>query len=86
MAEFSKQWCDLKDPQMKSEFDINEIADGLESNYYTPIICEGFGFIAIGKTGEDEIVLAMPTGETMTDENGQIFDNIVWEPYNNVVK
>ena len=86
MAEYSKQWCDLNDPQMKSEFDINEIADGLESNYYTPIICEGFGFIAIGKTGEDEIVLAMPTGETMTDENGQIFDNIVWEPYNNVVK
>jgi hypothetical protein len=86
MAEYSKQWCDLKDPQMKSEFDINEIADGLEPNHYTPIICEGFGFIAIGKTENNEIILAMPTGETMTDENGQIHDAIVWEPYNDVIK
>jgi hypothetical protein len=86
MAEYSKQWCDLKDPQMKSEFDINEIADGLEPNHYTPIICEGFGFIAIGKTENNEIILAIPTGETMTDENGQIHDAIVWEPYNDVIK
>jgi hypothetical protein len=86
MAEFSKQWCDLNDPQMTSDFDINEIADGLEPNYYTPIICEGFGFIAVGKTDDNAIVLAMPTGESFTDENGQIHDNIVWEPYNDVIK
>jgi hypothetical protein len=86
MAEFSKQWCDLKDPQMKSEFDINEIADGLEPNHYTPIICEGFGFIAIGKDPNNDILLAMPTGATETDENGQVFDAIVWEPYNDVIK
>jgi hypothetical protein len=88
MAKYSKQWCDLSTQQTKleSEFDINEIANNLEPNHYTSIICEGFGFIAIGKTENNEIVLAMPTGESMTDENGQIFDNIVWEPYNNVIK
>jgi hypothetical protein len=86
MASFSKQWCDINDPQMSSEFDINEIADGLEPNHYTPIICEGFGFIAIGKDPNNEVLLAIPTGATETDENGQIFDAIIWEPYNNVIK
>ena len=86
MAEYSKQWCEKNNSQMKSEFDINEIADGLEPNYYTSIICEGFGFIAIGKDANNEILLAMPTGETMTDENGQIHDSIIWEPYNDVIK
>ena len=86
MAEFSKQWCDLNDPQMTSDFDINEVAENLEPNHYTPIICEGFGFLAVGKTENNEIVLAMPTGESMTDDKGQIHDGIVWEPYNDVIK
>ena len=86
MANFSKQWCDINDPQIPSNFDIEEIANTLEPNHYTPIICEGFGFIAIGKTGDNDIVLAMPTGAVHTDEQGQIYDDIVWEPYNNIIK
>jgi hypothetical protein len=86
MAEYSKQWCDLNNPQTESEFDINEITDGLEPNHYTPITCEGFGFIAIGKDPDNNILFAMPTGETVTDEHGQIHDAIVWEPYNDVIK
>jgi hypothetical protein len=86
MADFSKQWCDKNDPQMPSNFDIEEIANTLEPNHYTPIICEGFGFIAIGKDTDSNIMLAMPTGHFEEDENGQIYDDIVWEPYNNIIK
>lgn len=86
MADFSKQWCDKNDPQMPSNFDIEEIANTLEPNHYTPIICEGFGFIAIGKDIDSNIMLAMPTGHFEEDENGQIYDDIVWEPYNNIIK
>jgi hypothetical protein len=86
MAEFSKQWCDINDPERTPDFDIDEIAEGLESNYYTSIICEGFGFLAIGKTADNEIVLAIPTGGSIVDDDGQIHDSIIWEPYNNLIK
>jgi len=84
MASFSKQWCDKNDPQMPSDFDINEIADGLEPNHYTPIICEGIGFIAIGKDADNNIMLAMPTG-TVVEEGDQIFDDVVWTSYNDLI-
>jgi len=77
MASFSKQWCEKNDPQMPSDFDIEDVAKDLEPNHYTPIICEGIGFIAIGKDANNNIMLAMPTGETV-EEEGQIFDDIVW--------
>jgi hypothetical protein len=53
MAEFSKQWCELNDPDMPWDFDIIEVANDLKNNYYKPYICEGFGFSAIGKFAED---------------------------------
>lgn len=84
MAEFSKQWCYKNDPQMSFDFDINEVANGLEPNHYTPIICEGFGFIAIGKDTDNNIMLAMPTG-TVVEEEGQIFDDVVWTSYNDLI-
>jgi len=86
MADFSKQWCEINDPEKTPDFDIDEIAKDLEPGYYASVICEGFGFLAIGKTGEGEIVLAIPTGGTIVDDNGQIHDSIVWEPYNNLIK
>jgi hypothetical protein len=86
MAEFSKQWCDINDSERTPDFDIDEIAKTLEPNHYTSIICEGFGFLAIGKTADNEIVFAIPTGGTIVDDNGQIHDSIIWEPYNNVIK
>ena len=86
MADFSKQWCDINDPQMSPDFDIDDVVKDLEPNCYTPIICEGFGFVAIGKASNGNIILAVPTGEVITDENGQTFDNIIWEPYEDVIK
>ena len=86
MAEFSKQWVELNDPEMGWDFDIDQITSELPKSTMIPYICEGFGFIAIGKDPNNNILLAIPTGVTETDENGQVFDAIVWEPYNNIIK
>jgi hypothetical protein len=57
MADFSKQWCELNDPEMSWDFDIVEEGNKLKPNSYTSVICEGFGFIAIGKGDHDEIIV-----------------------------
>ena len=79
MADFSKQYCELHDSEMSHDFDIIEIADGLEPEHYTPIICEGFGFIAIGKNENNEIIFAFrPQSKDYKDE-------VVWKSYNEVI-
>lgn len=75
MADFSKQWCELNDPEMSWDFDIVEEGNKLKPNSYTSVICEGFGFIAIGKGDHDEILLAIPEE-----------DVINWQPYSEVIK
>ena len=49
MAEFSKQWCDINDPDMPWDFDLDEEFDRLQPGEFTSLICEGFGFIGIQK-------------------------------------
>ena len=73
MAEFSKQWCDLNDPEMPHDFDIQEIAESLHCDYYKSFICEGFGFTAIGKNSEAEIILYFPNEDMQGGE---------WKNYN----
>ena len=70
MAEFSKQWCEINDPEMPWDFDILEEFDKLPTNHYISIICEGFGFIAIMRDYEDKCLLAF-------DDDGEI----LWEDY-----
>jgi len=77
MADFSKQWCEINDPEMPYDFDILEEAAKCKPNYSIGYICEGFGFIAIGRDEEGEIVLAMPNYEDNT---------MIWKPYNEIVK
>jgi hypothetical protein len=48
MAEFSKQYCELYEPNLVWDFDIEEIAETIPKGHYKPIICEGFGFSGIG--------------------------------------
>ena len=86
MAEFCKQWVQINDPEFGWDFDIEEVSNQLEPNHYIPMICEGFGFIAIGRDENYNVLLAMPTGETETDENGQISDTVTWQAYEDVVK
>jgi hypothetical protein len=77
MADFSKQWCEINDPEMPHDFDILEEAAKCKPNYSISYICEGFGFIAIGRDEEGEVVLAMPNYEDNT---------MTWKPYNEIVK
>jgi hypothetical protein len=78
MAEFSKQWCEINDPGgMTGDFDILEEAEKLEPNRYIDIICEGYGFCAIGKTEKGNVMLAFHNFQDGVTE---------WLPYNQIVK
>lgn len=63
MADFSKQWCELNDPEMPHDFDIEEIAGELKDDHYASYICEGFGFTAIAKDKEGKTILYFPDWE-----------------------
>lgn len=76
MAEFSKQWCEINDPNMGHDFCINDLCENLENNHYTSIICEGFGFLAVGKDMNGEIIVAMPINE----------DEIEWKLYSEMIR
>ena len=57
MAEFSKQWVEEFDLEegFGSDFDIFEVFEKLEEDTMMTQICEGFGFIAIGKAAGKEL-------------------------------
>ena len=75
MAEFSKQFCELHLQDLPGDFDIQQIAKHVMPDHYLPFICEGYGFIAIGKNESDEIILAFRG-------NGS---EIEWKPYQEVI-
>jgi hypothetical protein len=74
MADYSKQWCDINDPEMSHDFDILKEFDKLPKNNYISMICEGFGFIAIMRNHEDRCLLAF-------DDDGEI----IWEDYDQFI-
>jgi hypothetical protein len=76
MADFSKQYCEIHDPEMPYDFDIIQMGSQVQPDHYIPVICEGFGFVAIGKNEEDEIILAFRKSN----------DEIEWKNYNEVIK
>lgn len=79
MAEFSKQYCELHDMGFEGDFDIMEEFHKLKTDHYTPYICEGFGFIAIGKDENDECILAMPI-------DGAPYGTVTWKKYSEIIK
>lgn len=58
MADFSKQYCELYDPEMSWDFDIIEEYNKLDTGYSVGMVCEGFGFLAIAKGHNNEILVA----------------------------
>ncbi len=62
MADFSKQWADIYDSEFPWDFDIEVEAETIPKGYYKPIICEGFGFIAIEIGMDDKIYLVFDAG------------------------
>ncbi len=65
MAEFSKQYCEIYEPEMDWDFDIEEVVETIPKGHYKPIICEGFGFSGIGVRldGSIEILVRDRTDE-----------------------
>jgi len=78
MADFSKQWCEINDPEMPYDFDILEEFGKLPKNHYIPFICEGFGFLAIMRDNNDECLLAQ------LDES--VEEGVIWTPYEMLIK
>lgn len=76
MADFSKQWCELNDPEMPWDFDILEQAEKLEPDYCVDWICEGFGFTYIAKDKDNNIILGFPDYNT---------DTMNWKTYEEVI-
>ena len=58
MAIYSKQYCDLYDPSLEWEFDIEAIAQDMYREYFYPIVCEGLGFMCIHKDRYGKLWLA----------------------------
>jgi hypothetical protein len=75
MADFSKEYCERYDFEMPHDFSVIEIFNGLKPGYCQSCICEGYGFVAIGKDESGEIILAFRKEE----------DEIEWKPYHEVV-
>jgi hypothetical protein len=69
MAEFSKQWADIYDPEFPWDFDIEEEAETIPKGHYKPIICEGFGFSGIGVRLDGSIEILVVD---RTDENNLV--------------
>lgn len=68
MAEFSKQWADIYDLEFPWDFDIEVEAESIPKGYYKPIICEGFGFIAIEVGIDGETYLIFDAGDNSIDK------------------
>jgi hypothetical protein len=81
MADFSKQYCELHDMGFDGDFDIMEEYHKLTPGNYVPYICEGYGFIAIGKFDDtdESCMLAMPVDDTS-------YGTVVWKLYEQIVK
>lgn len=47
MAEFSKQYCELRDIDFPYDFDLLDEFNRCEDGYYVSCICEGFGSIGV---------------------------------------
>jgi hypothetical protein len=75
MADFSKQFCERNDMGFPGDFDILEEFNMLNESTYVSMICEGYGFVAIGKI-EGKCVLALPDYEE---------DTITWVSYGDIV-
>ena len=68
MADFSKQWAELYDSEFPWDFDIEVEAETIPKGYYKPMICEGFGFIAIEVGLDGNIYLIFDAGNNEVDK------------------
>lgn len=49
MAKFSKEWCEIWDPERIPDFSIEEVMRDVLPDRYYPIVCYGLGFVNINR-------------------------------------
>jgi len=60
MAEFSKQYCDIYDPEFPWDFDFDELSKDLKPGWGNfGYICEGFGISAIARTESGHLIVSV---------------------------
>ena len=72
MAEFSKQYCEIYEPQLGWDFDIEEEATNIPKGHYKPIICEGFGFLGIGVRMDGTITILIDDSDGSYENAGVV--------------
>ena len=72
MAEFSKQWAEIYDPEFPWDFDIEEEAANIPKGHYKPIICEGFGFLGIGVRMDGTITILIDDSDGSYENAGVV--------------
>jgi len=77
MAEFSKQYKDAFNFDWH-DFDYEEIFKKLENNQAYPLICEGLGTLAVAKSDEGKMLLAVQS----EDEP----DMIIWKTLEDAIE
>jgi len=77
MAEFSKQYKEAFNFDWH-DFDYQEIFERLENNQAYPIICEGLGTLAVGKSDEGKMLLAIQSEEEP--------EMVIWKSLEDVIK
>jgi len=84
MAIYSKQWCDLYNSDITPNYDIESVASLMVSGSYRPIVCDGFGFKAIGKSKENIIELYFKN--TIGIMSPPSLDNADWVTLDNMLQ
>ncbi len=77
MAEFSKQYRDAFNFDWH-DFDYEEIFEKLENNQAYPIICEGLGTLAVAKSDEGKMLLAVQSEDQP--------DMIIWKTLEDAIE
>lgn len=77
MAEFSKQYKDAFNFDWH-DFDYEEIFEKLENNQAYPLICEGLGTLAVAKSDQGKMLLAIQSEDQP--------DMIIWKTLEDAIE
>ena len=77
MAEFSKQYKDAFNFDWH-DLDYEEIFERLENNQAYPLICEGLGTLAVAKSDEGKMLLAIQSEDQP--------DMIIWKTLEDAIE
>ena len=72
MTEFSKQYCEIYEPDMNWDFDIEDIVETIPKGHYKPIVCGGFGFLGIGVRLDGTITVLIDDSDESRENAGAV--------------